>query len=205
MSKRALRTSLATLVATATLVLAGFANAAFYSSSFDPPGPLSFTGLGLFQIDDACLLAADGVYNASACNLTLLSATVEVTDTDSSDTAHLDFVSVLPNSADMLDFLLIGGNLAGVNSDPIGWVFGSPATGTLAGIPWWIQWGYSTVDIDPVFLYVGNCDGDECFRDNKSAGTAENVTFTRVPEPATLALLAGALGIAGLMRRRTKS
>ena len=199
MSTRILRNSLATLATAATLTLGGLANAAFYSSSFDPPGPLSFTGTGLFQLDDACLLT-DGFYSAAACNLTLLSATIDMTDTVSLDTGHLDFASVLPNTADMLDLFISGGELVGIDTGLIGWEFPSPCTGTLCGDPWWIQWGSGFTD--PVYLYTGSCDGEPCFADLTTSTVATHVTFTRVPEPGTISLLLAALGFGWFFRRR---
>ncbi|HQR11330.1 MAG TPA: PEP-CTERM sorting domain-containing protein [Casimicrobiaceae bacterium] len=184
-------------MAVVTLAFGGVASARFYDSSFDPLGPLTFSGTGRFYADDACF-AADGVYAAAACNLTLLSATVDMTN--GVDSAHLDFVSILPNTLDMIDLIISGGELVGVNTNAIGWVFPGTCTGTLCGDPWWVQWGAS-VDIDPVYLYTGSCDGP-CFRNDNPESTAFDVTFKRVPEPGTLALLLGALGIGGLMRRR---
>jgi hypothetical protein len=199
MSKRVFQNSLATLVTVVALTFTGLASARFYDSSFDPPGPLTFSGTGRFYVDDACF-AVDGSHLAAACNLTLISATVDMSN--GTDTAHLDFLSILPNTLDMIDLFISGGELVGVNTNAIGFVFPGPCTGTLCGDPWWVQWGF-TVDIDPVYLYTGNCDGEECFRNEQSSATAPNVTFTRVPEPGTLALLLGALGIGGLMRRRS--
>lgn len=199
MSTRILRNSLATLVTVATLAFGGLANAAFYSSRFDPPGSVSFLGNGLFRLDDACLLV-DGPYSAAACNLTLLSATVELTDTISGDTGHLDFASLMPDTADMFSLIISGGELVGVNTFQIGEAFPFPCTGTLCGDPWWIEW--STTSTDPVFLFTGNCDGNVCFADQTPLATAFNVTFTRVPEPGTLVLLVAALAAGGLARRR---
>lgn len=203
--------ALASLAAAATLLFGGIASGAFYSSSFDPPGPLNFSGTGLFQLDDSCLLS-DGFYTASECHLTLLGATVDMTDTGTTDTGHLDFGLLLPDSGDMIDLFINGGDLVGVDSGLIGWTFASPCTGTLCGNPWWIQWqsGIS----DPVFLYTGTCNsfdrlsastdavGPACSPFDNSAGEATNVTFTRVPEPGTLALLVSALGAGWLARRR---
>jgi hypothetical protein len=200
MSTRILRNSLATLVTAAALTLGGLANAAFFSSHFDPPGSVSFLGNGLFQLDDACLLV-DGTYSAAACNLTLLSATLDLTDTVSGDTGHLDFAALMPDTADMINLTISGNELVGVNTSEIGWAFPSPCTGTLCGDPWWIEWGTSTSS-DPVFLFTGSCDGDACFADEFPLATAFHVTFTRVPEPGTLVLLVTALGIGGLARRR---
>ena len=197
MSKRVFKNSLATLVTVVALTFTGLASARFYDSSYDPPGPLTFSGTGRFYVDDACF-AADGQYAAAACNLKLISASLDMSN--GTDSAHLDFVSLLPNTLDMIDLFISGGELVGVNTNAIGWVFPGPCTGALCGDPWWIQWGFNP---DPVFLFTGNCDGDECFRNEQASSIADTVTFTRVPEPGTLVLLLGALGIGGLMRRRT--
>jgi len=193
------------VIASPLLALGCLANAAFYSSNFDPPGPLSFAGTALFQIDDACLGPGnDGFHTAASCNLALLSATLSMTDIPTGDTANLNFAPVLPNTADLNDLLISGGELAGVNSDLIGWVFATPpCTGSLCGLPWWIQW--ETTPTDPVNLYTGTCDGP-CFPNEIASGVAENVTFTRVnlvPEPGTMGLLLAALGVGWLIRRRT--
>ena len=177
MSRRLHRLLVAALAAP-LLGLACLANAAFYSSNFDPPGPLSFAGTALFQIDDGCLgVANDGFHTAASCNLALLSATLSMTDIPTGDTGTLNFASVLPNTAGLIDLLISGGELAGINSDLIGFVFAAPCTGTLCGIPWWIQW--QTTPTDPVFLYTGNCDGDFCFPNELASGVAGKCHFTR--------------------------
>ncbi|MEO8849712.1 MAG: PEP-CTERM sorting domain-containing protein [Casimicrobiaceae bacterium] len=200
MSKRTRCNVVASVAASAMLLFGGTASGAFYSSSFDPPGPLNFGGTALFQLDDSCL-TDDGFYTAGACHLTLVHATVDMIDTASHDTGHLDFVNVLPDTFDMVDLYISGGNLIGVDTGWVGWTLTSPCSGTLCGIPWWIRWQSGLPD--PVYLYTGTCSTvSHCTPNHDPAGIAPNVTFTRVPEPGTLALVIAALGAGWLVRRR---
>ncbi|HVO89270.1 MAG TPA: PEP-CTERM sorting domain-containing protein [Casimicrobiaceae bacterium] len=181
------------------VLTAGFAlpaQAVFFSSNFDPLGPtVAFTGSGLFEFDDACL-AADNTYTAAQCHLQLVHADANVTDDGAGGTANVHFGS---NTASMVDLIISGGTLAGINTNLIGPAFTNdctPQTGCTL-IDWWIQW---QSDPDPVFLGRG-CDienGCDAF------GIAPTVTFTlvSVPEPATLSLLFGALGAFWFARRR---
>ena len=92
-------------------------------------------------------------------------------------------------------------SLVGVETDWIGFAFGSPCTGDLCGAPWWIRW--TNPEADPVELVTGSCTSDyalisfvkftplNCQMDLQTTTIADNVTFTRVPEPGTLLLVAG--------------
>ncbi len=226
MSKRTHRHALAALAAAATLMFGGIASGAFYSSRFDPPGPIDFNGQGLFYVSDTCLGA--GFHLASDCGMSLSTATVDMTDTVSGDTGHLNFSPVLPDTVDMISFFMGDhGDMLGANTDLVGWTFADqPCSGTLCDIPFWVQWQFSTnfapaqsADlgsgvIPAVYLYTGNCSfssrdsvaldtsSDGCQADRTPAGIATTVTFTRVPEPGTLALLLLAGGAGWFARRR---
>jgi hypothetical protein len=187
------------------LVLAAPAQAVFFSSSFDPLGPVSFTGTGLFEFDDECLTPGFTVYTAAECHLRLDHADVTVTDDGAGGTASVHFGS---NTASMVDLVIDDGNLIGVDTNLIGPAFTNvctPQTGC-TNIDWWIQWrsGFDEITLaalnDPVFLGRG-CDIEEgC----DTFGIAPNVTFARVPEPATLALLLGGFGALWVTRRRRR-
>lgn len=173
------------------------AAAVFYNSNFDPA---SFSGTALFEFDDVCLLT-NGVHSAGSCHLQLISASADIADDGTGGTGHLDFSDLTPDSIDMVDLDIEGGTLVGVNTALIGFEFASPCTGTACGVPWWIQWTNPT---DPVNLFSGSClqiDGLQCTPDQTPVATAFNVTFTRVPEPATLVLLLAALAACVTMRR----
>jgi PEP-CTERM motif-containing protein len=225
MSMKIVRTSLASLAAVFALAFAGFANGALFGSHYDP---LAFIGDALFQFDDGCL--ADGTYTGSPpCNAQLLSATFDMSDGIPGDVAHFDFSAVLPSSL-INSFVVSGGQLVGVNTDPIGPDFAQscPFAGCVG--PWWIQWIYNPGDpsqnllaSNEVVLYTGECfsdltDGsvlstksvsldsvDSCSRNEQTSAVATDVTFSRVPEPGTMLLLVAGLLAAGIVRRRTSS
>jgi hypothetical protein len=185
MSLRALRIFLGALATGAMAIFAVPASAVQYTSGFDPLGAVTFSGTGLFQFDNVCL-NADNLYLAADCNLVLLAASLDMTDTGSSNTAHLDFAPVLPDSTDMVDLIISGGTLVGIDTGLVGPVFVSDVSSSLFG-PWWLQW---QTGIDPVFLFTGGCtftlESEVCTPNEFSSGEATNVTFTRVPEPGTL-------------------
>lgn len=195
-------------VAAFAFALAGLAQAVIFNSHFDP---LTFVGDGQFQFDDSCL-AEDGFYSGDSCSATLLSAVIDVSD-GVGGTAHVDFGPLLPSTA-VLSIEIQGGTLVGVETDWIGFAFGSPCTGDLCGAPWWIRW--TNPEADPVELVTGSCTSDyalisfvkftplNCQMDLQTTTIADNVTFTRVPEPGTLLLVAGGLFAAWRSRRATR-
>jgi len=192
------------VAALAASLAGGAAEAALYNSHFDPIAAVSFSGDGTFYVDDACL-AGSGIMSGALCHAELLGAEVDLTVTATSDTGHLSFGP----SFNIFEILVEGGQLVGLNSGLIGSAFASSCTGEVCGAPWWVQW--QTFDVpDPVFLYTGDCGIEtfgaagprsavsECTR----VGTAPNVTFSRIPEPGSLALLGAGLLVAFGVRRR---
>jgi hypothetical protein len=208
MNTAMVRNLLGAAIAAAGVTLAGTSHGAIFNSHFDPN---SFVGDGQFQIDDACL-AEDGFYLGSNCGATLLSATASITHVDDSDpenpvvlgTAQVNFGSLLPSDPGVvLEIEILDGTLVGVDTDWIGQAFASTCTGDLCGtVPWWIRW--VNPDSDPVELATGTCDGIRSCNMNSGEpfATANIVTFTRVPEPGTLALVTGGLLLAWRSRRR---
>jgi hypothetical protein len=208
---------LGALATAAVAIFAVPANAVVYSSGFDPVGDVDFIGTALFKFNDGCL-TPDGFKDAATCSLTMLSAELDMTDTDSGDTAHLDFglQSVVG------ELFIAGGELAGINSNKLGPAFVFDDSSTLFG-PWWIQWqtdggviGLTSFDLlsngvsNQVLLFTGTCNVDGevefCNPNDEPSGVALTVTFTRqtngVPEPGTLGLILGGVGAAWWARRR---
>lgn len=226
MTSKLLRSVLA-VVGLAGSLAGGAVQAALYNSHFDPIDIVTFAGDGRFYIDDACLLA-DGVYSGGDCSARLefadLTLTVEQSppDVGASGTVHFGM------STDIVDVTISGGELVGVNSGQIGPSFAFPCTGVVCGTPWWVQWTAPTpppiltfdslapVPGDAVNLFAGSCSSDLrlsrpkatsdgfCSPDERPVGVAFDVSFTRIPEPASLALLGvGLLAAFGVGRRRT--
>jgi len=195
---------LGALAAAALAIFGVPANAVVYGSGFDP---VTFSGTGFFEFDNHCETdnGGFGTYTQAQCNVLFLSASVDMTDTNTGDPGHLDFG---PSTA-IFDIIIQGGLLVGVDTDLMGIAFVStPCSGSLCNNnPWWIQWQSNFND--PVFLYTGTCTGGEfpsCDPNTFAEGEAPNVTFTRLtdgaPEPGTLGLMLGGVGAAWLARRR---
>jgi hypothetical protein len=189
---------LGALASAAVAIFAVPANAVVYSSGFDP---LSFSGTGFFQFDTACE-SVDGVYTQAECNVIFLGATVDLVETAPPGTGQLAFGS----STNIVDIIISGGLLVGVDSGLFGPSFISTCSGSLCSNtdPWWIQWESNF--FDPVNLFTGNCF-EGCFPDPTPIAIALNVTFTRLtdgvaPEPGTLGLILGGVGAAWWARRR---
>jgi hypothetical protein len=215
MNLATLRKRLHVVVPALAFAFAGLCHGALFNSHFDPLGPITFDGDGQFRVDDACLVANGGfgIYTGAECNVSLLSAIVNISD--GSDSGVLDFAAVLPSTA-IIDIQIAGGMLVGVNTDWIGWTTPGGCFGDLCDTPWWIRWT-NPIDLpDPVDIATGNCGTlrvqsflkagpeDECQIDESTTVTAFNVTFTRVPEPGTLLLVAGGLLVGWQVRRRRR-
>ena len=168
----------------------------------------SFTGEAFFDVDQDCL-AADATYtNSDPCGvLTILSATITLVNGSNSQT--LDFGPDLSSPDPVVDYIIENGKLAAVDTTDIGpqFVASSPPIGYTG--PMWLNLGHTGVAGDGLVatgqLFTGSCP-EGCFPSHDAA-TSSNVaivTFTQVPEPATVALLIGAMMACWAGGRRRK-
>jgi hypothetical protein len=225
MSNNLLRMSLGLL--TAAVMVAEPAHAALYDGDFDP---LIFNGTATFQIGDGCL-AHDGIRIANFGGCTpvdieaLPSPVVNVVN--GSNTSTLNFSGFTTDSSDMLAVAVIDGQFAGIDTLPIG---GFRAQNTsLFPDYYFLEFLFTpTFSSGNSNIETQNSDNDywnhpylssvqnsvllfDCPTDYFSlhgshscslADTATRVTFAQIPEPGSLALIAGALGVGWWTRRR---
>jgi len=198
MSKRTLRLCLSALTAT-VMALSAPARAAIWSSDYDPLP--EFVGTGSFNVPDACLAAADNLYVVGAlsgCSV------ITVLSNVSTNPVVIDFAAALP-STDVDSYVVIGGKFVGVNTGFIGGV-------DVGDVNYWFQFVATftpgSIESPPsVHNLVNLFSNCESFGNSVSCGdpiaiATQGVTFTRVPEPASLALILGALGACWLARTR---
>jgi len=200
MLKTTLRLCLSALTAT-VMALSAPARAAIWSSDYDPLP--EFVGTGSFNVPDACLAAEDNLYVVGAlsgCSV------ITVLSNVSTNPVVIDFAAALP-STDVDSYVVIGGKFVGVNTGFIGGV-------DVGDVNYWFQFVATSTpgsiesppSVHNLVNLFSNC---ESFGDSGSvscgdpiASATQGVTFTRVPEPGSLALILGALGAGWLARRR---
>ncbi len=210
MSYRTNRIFLCTLAAAASLVLASPVQAKFIGTSFDPP---FFAGSGTFFLPDtpACLGLGDGFTTVNggsdACTGVLL-LNAALTVTDGADVAHLGLPPPTPSATAVSGIVIDTSTLqlvVGVNTGIIP-ISTLDCTGILCDYEFEIQWNSGLPSgeflANSVSLYATYCP-DGCFGDRFLFGDpARDVKFFPAPEPGSLALLAGALGVGWVVRRR---
>jgi hypothetical protein len=206
MGYKAWRLLISALVGVAVLTVGSSAFAAYARSRFDPT---AFFGDGFFQVSDGCL-SLNGSYKATSgvvaiqtsCSVGLARAEFDVID--GLDFAHVIYNPVAPDFDPIFNVVFEAGRLVGVDSDLFGPMSSNTCGGNLCDYAWFLEW--ESGQFDPVYLSQictagdGSCTPDQF---DPRVFTADIVTFTNVPEPATLGLILGALG-AGWMARRRK-
>lgn len=167
--------------------------AIIYNSVFDPP---DFFGSATFDVSPACLAAGPGfVANSGPCTVTWLSALVTLIDGPNQFT--FDYApSLLPSTSLVNTIWVQAGELAGVNSDPLGPYLVLTSLDPDLNGPWWIEFMFPPVGAfgyGIVNLYTGTCadeSGGLCMRNPDPVSVADVLGFFRVPEPSTALLLA---------------
>ena len=216
-------------VAVTACVFAGAAQAAVYNGNWDPaygspftnldppPGSINLGWRGITQIyvPDSCVLAGTGVVNNVAdCGglAAVQSALVQLYDVDALGQPTLNTLNFNPASLTISNLEYLGGDLAGVQSSQSSFVFDDV-----------VEHVEFSVQFDFIFNLCGQgcdvplnagaadapnntTDGPKLFWQDDLRGSGVNsitptIIFSRVPEPAGLALALTALAFAGWSRR----
>lgn len=194
------------------LLTAAAAQGAIYSGKFHPEGDgvdfPGFTGTALFTVDDNCIDNGSGFFftGGSGCGPAFMtSATVNLFDPSDTDPLpdedRVDFFT-LSGLFPLIGVLVDNGEVVGVDTGLMGPAFGAGyLTHWSSTTPFWLQFQSGCLGpepqsgcfTDPAFIYMGE--------NQIQSAPANDLTFQRVPEPGTLALVLGALGLGGLARR----
>lgn len=204
------------------MLTATVAQGAIYSGRFDPAGDgvdfPGFTGAALFTIDDSCIAMGEGYHfigGSGGCGDSFMtSATVNLFDPSDGgpfavppDTGNRVDSFGLSGHFDLIGVLINGsGQVSGVDTDIMGPAFGAGySPHWSSSTPFWLQFQSGCLGdnpdegcffSDPAYIYMG---------ENQVQSKPASVTFQAVPEPGTLALVLGAVGLGWLVRRRDAS
>jgi len=169
----------------------------------------SFTGEAFFDVSQDCL-SQDGTHDPTAdtCGgLTLLSESITLTNGSNSQILTFWPDPTFFPANPVTEYIIDGGTLAAVDTLDVGpqFVLASPAIGYEG--PMWLNLGHTGAAGEGLAataqLFTGSCI-EGCFpsHDPATSSTVATVTITQVPEPATVALLLGAMTAGWITRRR---
>lgn len=227
MSKSSSQLFLRGTVALTFLAISLVAQAATYRGSWDPPygstyPNLGFAGEGVFFVPDSCLALTGFIFDSDPCSnggMSLVSAKVNFYDIADSGTIldTLIFAPPVPASDPVIGVFVQGNEVTGVDTN----VFGPQASSlAIANFDsFYLQFMSGNM---PIFLLVDTLlvtdtgafiypeatfcqpNSDLCYQapDFSKVSLPGDVTYARVPEPGSLALILGALGMGYLARRR---
>ncbi len=179
------------------------ANAGVVNGSWDPAFGIAFpnlrwSGTASFNIPNACLSQLSGTYSNSGLCSGMFVQSAQVKFFDISDTFQVTALQTLVfGTMPTLDNLVLSApnTVSAVES----FSTSDAITGTIS------QAGSSNYSFYLDFLVTGDAQLDyQCNAPNECYGYSNtvNVTFSTVPEPGTLALMASALFGFGALRRR---
>ena len=199
-------------IATTGLLGAGPANAIVYQGSWDPAFGSAFPDLGWrgeakFFVPDACADQSGWIFNFESCSsfeMKVLSAEVEFYKLSDPDNAAFQETLLFDVPTDAVVAMeLTDGILSGILGT---FLYSVPSTLAIAGGPY----------TDFVLFFEGDIARMAYFSDpprgKPSFGFSEKyppdgapfITFRVVPEPGTLALLLGGIGLIGVTTRQRK-
>jgi hypothetical protein len=218
--------AVSTLVSAVSLMFGTAAYGSYVPGHIDPGGNLTvpgFNGDAVFNVANNCFTQGNGFFNTNggsgsgACGLSsVYSATIDLYSTDPSTPpagSVLDSFTLGTSSThglglstfDISRVLIAGGQLAGVDTNPMGPV---QTTGFYNDDFFWLQ--FTIFPIDPAYIY-DNTTNSISTANLSNPGTVifgaactdpNNCRVAAAPEPGTLGLILGALGGGWLARRR---
>lgn len=209
---RKLKWSLAVAIATTGLLSAAPASAVVYQGSWDPAFGAAFPDLGWrgeasFFVPDACLNQSGWIFNFESCSsfdMKILSAEVEFYKlSDPNNAAFQETLAFDVASDAVVAMELTNGSLSGILGT---FLYSVPSTLALAGGPYTDFVLFFEGDLARMAYFSDPPRGKPSFgfSDRNPPDGAPFINFRVVPEPGTLALLMGGIGLIGFASRQRK-
>lgn len=199
-------------IATTGLLSIAPANAVIYTGAWDPAfGPafpdLGWRGEAKFFVPDACLSQTGWIFNFDSCSsfeMKVLSAEVEFYKLSDPTNAAFQETLLFDVATDAVVAMeLTDGILSGILGT---FLYSVPSTLAIAGGPYTDFVLFFEGDIARMAYFSDPPYGKPSFgfSDKNPPDGAPFITFRVVPEPATLALLLGGIGLIGFAARQRK-